>query len=252
MCKWSSAVHSEHPKIKQFFPLVTESLTKGLAALSNGDSSYEAPAIEVYAQEVFSRVSEIDNAFKNMSISIEYLKKTDHPGSGYSFSEHHAFHIENFLLRLTGVVDRSYLLAGSTMLMENSKIEKLGGKRTVHKELKSFSPCSVEILNRMEGAIDHLRTSRNKVAHQAGFSSKNLSVLQTIENSESDFISVRQITEIMSYEKIKDVVIEESVDQFDAVIPIMDGLVKELIDSLSFVYDGLLKMHITSQGTRTQ
>lgn len=245
-------MHSEHSKIKQFFPLVTESLTKGLTALSNGDGSYEAPAIEIYAQEVFSRVSEIDNAFKNMSIATEYLKKTDHPGSGYSFSEYHAFHIENILLRLTGVVDRSYLLAGSTMLMENSKIEKLGGKRSVHKELQSFSPCSVEILNRMEGAIDHLRTPRNKVAHQAGFSSNNLSVLQTIENSESDSISVRQITEIMSYEKIKDVVIEESVDQFEALIPVMDGLVKELIDSLSFVYDGLLKMHITSQGTQTQ
>lgn len=252
MCKWSSAVHSEHPKIKQFFPLVTESLAKGLAALSDGGGSYKAPAIEVYAQEVFSRVSEVDNAFKNMSIAIEYLKKKDHPSSGYSFSEHHAFHIENFLLRLTGVVDRSYLLAGSTMLMENDKIEKLGGKRSVNKELQSFSPCSVKILKRMEGAIDHLRTSRNRVAHQSGFSSKNLSVLQTIENSESESISVRQITEIMSYEKIKDVVIGESVDQFEAVIPIMDGLVKEIIESLSFVYDGLLEIYITNQGNQTQ
>lgn len=245
-------MHSENPKIKQFFPLVTESLAKGLKALSNGDSSYEASAIELYAQEVFSRVSEIDNAFKNMSIAIEYLKKKDHLGSGYSFSEHHAFHIENFLIRLTGVVDRSYLLAGSTMLLENKKIEKLGGKRTVHKELQRFSPCSVKILKRMEEAIDHLRTPRNRVAHQSGFSSKNLSILQTIENSESDSISVRQMTEIMSYEKIKDVVIGESVDQFESVIPVMDGLVKELIESLSFVYDGLMKTHITSQATRTQ
>lgn len=245
-------MHSENPKIKQFFPLVTESLTKGLKALSNGDSSYKAPAIELYAQEIFSRVSEIDNAFKNMSIAIEYLKKQEHLGLGYSFSEHHAFHIENFLLRLTGVVDRSYLLAGSTMLMENTKIEKLGGKRTVHKELQSFSPCSFKILKRMGEAIDHLRTPRNRVAHQAGFSSKNLSVLQAIENSELDSISVKQITEIMSYEKIKDVVIKESVDQFESVIPVMDGLVKELIESLSFVYDGLLKMHVTSQGNRTQ
>jgi hypothetical protein len=239
-------VHSEHPIIKQFFPLVTESLTKGLSALSNGDGSYEASTIEIYAQEVFSRVSEIDNAFKNMSIAIEYLKQKDYSGAGYSFSEHHAFHIENVLLRLTGVVDRSYLLAGSTMLMENNKIEKLGGKHKVHNELRSFSPDSVEILKRMEDAIDHLRTPRNRVAHQAGFSSKNLSVLQAIENSESESISAREITDIMSYEQIKDVVIGESVDQFEPVLPIMDGLVKKLIESLSFVYDGLLKMHITS------
>lgn len=151
------------------------------------------------------------------------------------------------MLRLTSVVDRAYLLAGSTMLMENHKIEKLGGKRKVNKELVDFSPNSAEILKKMEDAIDHLRTPRNKVAHQAGFSSKNLCVLQTIENSESKSISMRKITEIMSYEKIKDLVIDESVDQFETVLPIMNGLVKNLIESLSFVYDGLLQMHITSK-----
>lgn len=240
-------MHSEHPKIKQFFPLVTESLSKGLKALSNGDNSYEASAIEKYAQEVFCRVSEIDNAFKSMSITIEYLKQKNYEKSEYNFSEHHAFHIENFLLRLTSVVDRAYLLAGSTMLMENQKIEKLGGKHKIHKEIIDFSTNSEEILNKMEDTIDHLRTPRNKVAHQAGFSSKNLCVLQTIENSESESISIRQITDIMSYEQIKDVVISESIDQFETALPIMDGLVKDLIESLSFVYDGLLQMHITKK-----
>ncbi|WGI26069.1 hypothetical protein QEN58_03150 [Halomonas alkaliantarctica] len=245
-------MHSENPKIKQLFPLVTKSLTRGLTSLANGGGSYEASAIEIYAQEVFSRVFEIDNAFKNMSIAIECLKQKEYPGSSYSFSENHAFHIENFLLRLTGVVDRSYLLAGSTMLMENNKIEKLGGKRKVYKELEIFSPCSVEILKKMEGAIDHLRYPRNKVAHQAGFSSKNLSVLQAIENSDPESISVRKITDIMSYEKIKDVVIGESVEKYESVIPSMSSLVKELIESLSLVYDDLLKMHTTSQGNRMQ
>lgn len=99
----------------------------------------------------------------------------------------------------------------------------------------------------MDDAIDHLRTPRNKVAHQAGYSSKNLCVLQTIENSKAESISVREITDIMTYDQIKDAVIGESIDKFETVLPIIDDLVKELIESLAFVYDGLLQVHITSK-----
>lgn len=247
MCEWGTPMHSEHPKIKQFSPLVTASLHRGVKALSNGEKSYEASAIEQYAQDVFSRISEIDNSFKNLSITVEYLKQKTYENSKYKFSEHHIFHIENFLLRLTSVIDRSYLLAGSTMLMENHKIETLGGNRKVNQKLSDFSPASAEILERMNSEIDHLRTPRNKVAHQAGFSSQNLCILQTIENAESKCISVKEITDIMTYDKIKDVVIEESISQYGKVLPVMNGLVNELIESLSFVYDDLLEMHIASE-----
>ena len=67
--------HTENPNIKQFFPLVTDSLSKGMAAFSNGNNSYSASAIEIYAQNIFSRVYEIDNALKNMSITMDYLRK---------------------------------------------------------------------------------------------------------------------------------------------------------------------------------
>jgi hypothetical protein len=203
MCQRSIAIHSENPNIKQLFALVTASLAKGLSALSSGESTYNASAIEKYSQDIFERTAEIDNAFKNINITLEYLNKSTYTDSKYSFSEHHALHIENFLLRLTSVVDRSYLLAGSTMLMENSQIEKLGGNKKVHKELSTFSPASYEVLNKMENAIDHLRAPRNKVAHQAGFSSKNLCILQAIENSKAESISIKKITDIMSYDEIK-------------------------------------------------
>ena len=241
MCQRSFIIHLENPSIKPLSQLVARSLAKALEALSNGESTYSGSAMEKYSQDVYSRVAEIDNAFKNMSITLEYLYKNTFNDSEYNFSEHHSLHVENFLLRLTSVVDRSYLLAGSTMLMENTKIEKQSGKGKVTKELKNFSPVSAGILKQMEDAIDHLRTPRNKVAHQAGFSSKNLCVLQTIESSEIESISVKQITDIMSYDEIKELVIAESVEQFKSISSEMDVLVKELIDSLSFVYSGLLQ-----------
>jgi hypothetical protein len=241
MCQRSIVIHSENPNIKQLFPLVADSLAKGLSALSSGEASYSVSAMEQYSQDVFSRVAEIDNAFKNMSVTLEYLSRDTYEDSEYNFSEHHAFHIENFLLRLTSIVDRSYLLAGSTMLMDNNKIERLGGKSKVNYKLGSFSPESFNILKKMEDTINHLRGSRNKVAHQEGFSSKDLCVLQAIENAELESISVKQITDIMPYGEIKELVIDDSLEKFKKVLSEMDELVKELIDSLSFVYSGLLK-----------
>lgn len=223
--------------------MVTASLGKGLSALSNEKSTYHASPIEQYSQDIFARTAEIDNAFKNINITLEYLAREIYLDSKYSFSEHHAFHVENFLLRLTSVVDRSYLLAGSTMLMENSKIERLGGNKVIHKELSSFSPESFAILKRMEDTISHLRTPRNKVAHQAGFSNKNLCILQTIENSISESIPVNSITDIMSYDEIKDVVIADSIEQLQEVSLALDALVEALINSFSFVYSGLLKVY---------
>ncbi|HCI76128.1 MULTISPECIES: Cthe_2314 family HEPN domain-containing protein [unclassified Psychrobacter] len=233
--------HTENPNIKQFFPLVTDSLSKGMAAFLNGSDSYSASAIEIYAQNIFSRVAEIDNAIKSISITLEYLHQKTYGNSDYNFSEHHVYHIENFLLRVTSVVDRSYLLAGSTIMMENSRIEKIGGNQKIYKKLLSISPDSATILEEMRDTIKDLQTPRNKVAHQAGFSSKNLCVLQAIESAGIESISVKEITDIMSYDKIKEVVSDESIEQYESVLLVIDKLVTDLINSLPFRYTDLLQ-----------
>ena len=233
--------HTENPNIKQFFPLVTDSLSKGMAAFLNGSDSYSASAIEIYAQNIFSRVAEIDNAIKSISITLEYLHQKTYGNSDYNFSEHHVYHIENFLLRVTSVVDRSYLLAGSTIMMENSRIEKIGGNQKIYKKLLSISPDSATILEEMRDTIKDLQTPRNKVAHQAGFSSKNLCVLQAIESAGIESISVKEITDIMSYDKIKEVVSDESIEQYESILLVIDKLVTDLINSLPFLYADLLQ-----------
>lgn len=236
-------LHTENPNIKQFFPLVTDSLLKGMDALSNGDISYNASSIEIYAQNIFSRVYEVDNALKNISITMEYLRQKNYKNSEYNFSEHHAHHTENFLLRLTSVVDRSYKLAGSTIMMEDDQIERMGSNQKIDKKLLESYPASAAILKDMRDTIKELRIPRNKVAHQAGFSSKNLCVLQAIENAGIESSSVKEITDTMSYDKIKEVVSDESIEQYESVLLAVDKLITDLIDSLSFLYTGLLQSH---------
>ena len=45
-------IHTENANIKQFFPLVAESLAKGVSALSNGKGTYTVSPIEKYSQDV--------------------------------------------------------------------------------------------------------------------------------------------------------------------------------------------------------
>lgn len=233
-------LHAENGHITQFFPLVSNALAKGLIALQNGDKSYPATPIETYALSVFLRVSEIDDAFKCISLTLEYLSKKSYPDSEYDFSDHHAFHVENFLLRLTSVVVRCYLFVGSTLLMADKKIEKLGGNKDIYEELKDFSPESARILSKMNSKISDFKKIRNKVAHQAGFSNKNLAVIKVIENAESPS-QVECMTDIMSLDVLKEIVIDDSLELFREVASVMDLLVSELIDSLAFVYSTLLE-----------
>lgn len=233
-------MHSENAYIKQLFPLVTKSLSNALSEMQKGNTSYSITPLEQYAQTIFSRVAEIDNAFKHLLITLEYLKKSYYADTQYNFSEHHAFHIENFLLRLISIIDRSHLLAGSTMLMENHQIEKLGGNKKIYQKLTDFSAESADILSKMTNAAGELKSDRNKVAHQSGYSSKNIMVLQTIENADES-VCIKKITDLMSYEEIKNIAINESIEKFTGVISTMNTLVKDLIDSLSFVYTGLLE-----------
>ena len=195
--------------------------------------------MEIYAREIFSRVYEIDNAFKNIALAFEYLGKNSFEGSSYNFSEHYAFHIENFLLRLTSVIDRSYLLAGSTMLMENTKIERLGGNRLIHKKLEDFSPEAAETLKKMEEQVASLRQSRNTVAHQAGFSSKNLSLIQTVENVNAEMS--KSLTDIMPLDDMKKETRDEVLLPFKNIVTSIDKSVEDLLNSLSFVYTDLLE-----------
>lgn len=233
---WSPAIHRLNPHIKQFLPFVQASLIRGLTAFQNKEKTYRASKVEWYAQRVQARTAEIDNCFAGMRLSLEYLRMRDYPNSEHLFSVHHAFHAENFLLRLTGVVDRSYLLAGTTIGMKDRDIENLGGKKRILRKLSTMSPSSCDVLARMEAACEPLRRARNKVAHQAGFSARHLVLLQSIESLEARSHPITQLTDLVPYEDIQDAVLAESFDQFEPVTVTLDGLVKDLIDSFSRLY----------------
>ncbi|HCE4579465.1 TPA: hypothetical protein NGR93_004450 [Vibrio parahaemolyticus] len=210
-----------------------------MEAQQNEKVSVNVSEKQKYAHEIYARVMEIDNAFKALNLSLEYLEKDKFDDSKFELSDHYAFHAENFLLRLTSVVDRSHLFAGTSVLLNKNLMERIGGNKYVLEHMQKNCPQTAVVLQKLNESVSKLRTRRNKVAHQEGFSSKNLVVIQAMENDEGNFLS--EVSKIMAPEKIRALVREEISSDFKPVVVEMKNLVSELIDSLAPIYQELTK-----------
>jgi hypothetical protein len=177
---------------------------------------------------------------KPLNMSLEYLRKSEFKDSQYELSKHYYFHAENFLLRLTSVVDRCHLLSGTTLLLDKIKMERMGGNRYVKENMNNNYPLSAEILTKLNNSVIELRASRNKVAHQEGYSNKNLIILQAIEGDSGSYSS--EITKVMSIDSIKEMVREDITCNFKPILPIMHNLVSDLINSFASIYSSLVKI----------
>ncbi|MBC7007053.1 hypothetical protein BIZ38_01165 [Pseudoalteromonas sp. BZK2] len=210
-----------------------------LEAQENGQASAKVTEKQKYAHDVYARVLEIDNAFKTLSLSLEYLGKDKFDDSNFDLSEHYAFHAENFLLRLTSVVDRCHLFVGTAVLLDKNLMERLGGNKFVFEHMRENYPKTAEFLKKLNKSVSTLRAARNRIAHQEGFSSKNLIVIQVMESDEGNFVS--EVSKIMAPEKITALVREEISSDFKPVVREMQNLVSKLIDSLAVYYLELIK-----------
>ena len=159
-------------------------------------------------------------------MSIEYLAKKEFGGSKFEFTSHHSFHVENFILRLTGIADRCWLLVGSSLLIEKKSIEKLQGKSKIKKEIQIF-PHIEESVGTIDSIVQKFRKDRNDIAHNSGYSNKNISTLVAINQFD---IEVDDMPSAYQY------VVNESVDLLQPAIEELNSAVTNLISSLSFIY----------------
>lgn len=117
-------------------------------------------------------------------------------------------------------------------------MEHSGGCKYVYKHMCENYPRTASILEKLNDSVSELRNARNKIAHQEGFSTKNLVVIQAMETDGGNFLS--EVSKVMTPEKLRALVREEISSDFKPVIPKMESVVKDLIDSLSPVYKEVL------------
>lgn len=231
--------HFENVGLNPLKPFYIKYLHKGLVAYSSKKQVFDGTIKEKYAHDICARIHEIDNAFDSLSLSIEYLEKTEFQESAFNFSIHHSFHVENFLLRLTSVVDRCYKVAGTSILLKKKTIESIRGNSEILKELKQYSEGAVQAIKAVDKVVKPLRKLRNQVAHEAGYSNRNLNCLSMIVNIEEPSL-LKQFEDVMSVEQLKAVIIRDTLDLLKPTIERMSVNVELLIESLSQIYQDVV------------
>lgn len=219
----------EHQTVGRFLPHLQSYLLKGLQELKPNGGPFKATEKESYAANVFERIGELDNAVKSLRLAMCFV--TDLKNTHQDAPEVYTYHYENFLLRLTGLVDRAYRLVGASLLLNPSKLEKSGANEFVAKSIASDHPELLECLMKLAAVSAEHKTSRNEVAHSNAFSTRELGLFSAVVSLNLDVGDKTQINELMN-----SFFLESGAELALLVAEMVTGIEK-LLDALAPIYD---------------
>ncbi|HDR2971122.1 hypothetical protein ACNFZE_16400 [Pseudomonas aeruginosa] len=173
-----------HPGVAVLFPHVQSYLQKGMVAYQSGEKRINASTAEIYAEGVWERVSELDNALSALDLTWDFISNLG--SSGTPVPETYRYHYENFVLRVIGVVDRAHRLVGASLLMDRRKYEGVGGNRHVEGRVRSDHPQIHAALVAVADAVGKYRGPRNELIHSSTFSTQELWLFTSIEQFDID------------------------------------------------------------------
>lgn len=224
----------KHQALTRFLPHLQSYMLKGLqeVKVKGNGRRFKATKKETYAANMFERVGELDNSVKSLRLAIGFV--LDLKNTHEDAPDVYRYHYENFLLRLTGLVDRAYRLVGVSLLLSPSKLERLGANEFVTKSVASDYPELHECLKRLTAAVAKQKTSRNEAAHSKAFSTRELGLFSAVASLNVDVGCKTQINELMDSYFSKGgnelaLLVDEMVTGIeallDALIPIHEHLV---------------------------
>lgn len=169
----------EHPVLEGLLPHLQSYCQKGLREIESTTKTFKVSSIESYAASVFERVGELDNAIKSIRLTMDFIfeLKGDHK----NFADIYRYHYENFFLRLIGLADRSYLLVGTSLQLNPTKLESMGANKFVSTSVLRTNPEVHQCLSQLDVAIAKHRILRNEIAHLRAFSNRELGLFSAIE-----------------------------------------------------------------------
>ncbi|MEQ6327071.1 Cthe_2314 family HEPN domain-containing protein [Pseudomonas chengduensis] len=187
----------DHPALLPLQPHLHEYLQKGLEKLTKEKSNFPASALEIYAESVFQRVSELDNLISSLRIALNFiLELTDKTPNAEKI---YIYHYENFLIRLSGAVDRTHLLVGTSLILPPSNLEKIGANEFVLKQTAAKYPKIHSALKNVKKiALPHKNT-RNEIAHSKNFSTRELGLFSAINTLKFKIAEEGTLEELMNH-----------------------------------------------------
>lgn len=175
---------NDHPALQVLQPHFQSYARKALTAVKSGDHAFKASAVEIYAQDVFDRASELDTALSGLRMSLDFIVALD--SQEEPDPKVYRYHYENFVLRSIGLVDRAHQLVGYAFLMDKAKVNAIGGKRYVQSKIDSDYSNVLTALKRVEQEVEDYRARRNDLIHSSALSTRELNLFMALRHFDMD------------------------------------------------------------------
>jgi len=170
----------DHQIFVSLLPYMREYALKGLHEYHTGQNggTFSATVLEQYSAQVLERVDALDSCIASLRLAWGFIMELDRAHS--NVIELYRYHHENFLLRLTGVVDRAHRLVGASLAMDPKKLEKIGSNKLVDDAVVTNYPDVHRALKNLSDAVAAHKTDRNMVAHSAAYSTRELGLFTAV------------------------------------------------------------------------
>ena len=169
------------------------------AAWSRINNSRQQPTRELLSEsELFClrlsiKLNAIDEAFEIMDMATHKLLLCYDAKHGYDLKEYQ-YHMETFVSKYVGIVDRSYILVGTALSLNPKKLEKASRRNLVDKGLESANPAIEMKLKAIELETANWKESRHQIAHSSGFTSDEYEILTKVFNMPYGFTGAERIS----------------------------------------------------------
>lgn len=171
----------EHPALEPLRKPITSYLLKGLEAQRAGNRSFSATELEIYAEAVWERVGEVDNCLEAMRIAIEEIGKIGKSSTGKPAATLYRYHYENYLLRLSGLLDRAHRIVGVVVGFPASRMNSNGTNIAVLAAVEKCHPKVHNALRKLRALQADKAQLRNSVAHASAYSTRELGLFTAAE-----------------------------------------------------------------------
>ena len=170
----------EHRAIQPLLPYMQKYLIKGMQEFKTRENGgkFKSTDREMYASQVIERVSELENCLKSLRLAMNFILDLDKDQS--DVTDLYRYHYENFLLRLSGILDRAYRLVGTSLLLDPDKLNKISANRFVAEAIAADYADLHRALTELSDAVAPHKEARNSIAHSEAYSTRELGLFTAV------------------------------------------------------------------------
>ncbi len=170
----------EHRAVQPLLPYLREYAIKGLHEFNTQENggNFKATYKEKYASQIIERVTELENCLRSLRLAMNFILDLDKGQS--DATDLYQYHYENFLLRLTGILDRAYRLVGTSLCLDPVKLGKISANHFVANTVAAGYVDLHRVLTELSNAVAPHKTARNSIAHSEAHTTQELGLFTAV------------------------------------------------------------------------